>query len=947
MRLLTYAGLAPGRLQPQFDKFRAAIERDDLRSIDMKKLAHAPYYRAKLDVASRVLVRFVRYREEVICLALEIIENHAYEKSRFLRGASVDESKIEDAQPQEVTARAEAVRYLHPERSVFQMLDKVLSFDDAQEAVESAPLPLVLIGSAGSGKTALALHRLRQATGPVLYVTQSAWLARNARDIYFAHGWDDAAQEAEFLSFREFLETLRVPDGREVRFADFAAWFARHRQNYRFTDAHACFEEFRGVIGSAPEGVLGRDAYLALGARQSIFGADEREPAFSLFLKYRDWLREAGLYDVNLLAHKWMDLAQPRYDMIVIDEVQDLTNAQLALILRTLGATGRFLLCGDSNQVVHPNFFSWASVKQLFWRDPALAERQRLSVLHASYRNARTVVRVANDLLKIKQARFGSIDRESNYLVEPVAQEPGEVRLLRASDTAAAELDAAARVSTQVAVIVLRDEDKAEARTRFRTPLLFSVHEAKGLEYPTVILWNLVSGERRSYAALCEGVAPQDLQGDSPQYRRAKDREDRSLELHKFFVNALYVALTRAVARIVWAESDIGHPLFVLLGLGENTTTERFEAPKASREDWEREALRLEQQGKLEQAQSIRDDVLRVAPVPWPVWDEAWLGATRTKALDRAQLSQKPREALLDFAIWHGQHRYIGELAALGWSAVNAVSEVNNALLRFNAEVSLRARHVAPFEKRNLKEVLAICDRHGVDHRTSVGQTPLAMAALAGNVALVDALLARGADPAQRDCFGWTPAMAALDRATRDPKFASHTFADVFERLAAPAIDVESGGRLVRLLPRHGEYLVFLLMLVGYKRLSSLDVDDGKNLYLRSGFCADGLLRAAGNLPDRVLSPERRKRAYFNQVLARAAVGATYLPRRELWTRTRTGYYLPSPVLGVREERPGGGSEWRPIHDALRVPLVLQGTGFGVVGGIMKAYSDAPRPHSG
>lgn len=941
---MTYAGLAPGRLQSQFDKFRAAIERDDLRSVDMKKLAHAPYYRAKLDAASRVLVRFVRHREEMVCLALEIIENHAYEKSRFLRGAVVDESKIEDAQPQEVAAHAEPVRYLHPDRSVFQLLDKVLSFDDAQEAVESAPLPLVLIGSAGSGKTALALHRLRQATGPVLYVTQSAWLARSAREIYFAHGWDDAAQEPDFLSFREFLETLRVPDGREVRFADFAAWFARHRQNYRFTDAHACFEEFRGVIGSAPEGVLDRDAYLVLGARQSIFGADEREPVFALFLKYREWLHEAGLYDVNLLAHAWMDLAQPRYDTIVIDEVQDLTNAQLALILRTLDAKGRFLLCGDSNQIVHPNFFSWAAVKQLFWRDPAVAERQRLSVLHANYRNARTVVGVANDLLKVKHARFGSIDRESNYLVEPVAVEPGEVRLLRASDAAAAELDSTARASTQVAVIVLRDEDKVEARTLFRTPLLFSVHEAKGLEYPTVILWNVVSGERKAYAALCEGVVPQDLQGDALQYRRARDREDRSLELHKFFVNALYVALTRAVARIVWVESDIGHPLFALLGLGENATNAKFEAPKASREDWEREALRLEQQGKLEQAQSIRDDVLRVAPVPWPVWDETWLEATQARALDRAQVSQKPREALLEFAIWHGQHKYIGALATIGWSAVKAMSDPYSDVLRRNAEVSLRARHTAPFEKKNLKDVLAACDRHGVDHRTAVGQTPLGMAAMAGNVALVDALLARGADPTHRDCFGWTPAMAALDRATRDAKYAAQAFADVFERLATPAIDVESGGRLVRLLPRHGEYLVFMLMLVGYKRLSSLDVDDGKDLYLRSGFCAEGLLRAARHLPDRVVPPERRKRAYFNQVLARAAVGATYQPRRELWARTRTGYYLPNPLLRVREERPGGGSEWRPIHEALRVPLVLQGTDFGAIGGIMLAFSDTPRP---
>ena len=36
--------------------------------------------------------------------------------------------------------------------------DKVLSFDEAQEALYRLPSPIAIIGSAGSGKTALALE---------------------------------------------------------------------------------------------------------------------------------------------------------------------------------------------------------------------------------------------------------------------------------------------------------------------------------------------------------------------------------------------------------------------------------------------------------------------------------------------------------------------------------------------------------------------------------------------------------------------------------------------------------------------------------------------------------------------------------------------------------------------------------------------------------------------
>ncbi len=96
-----------------------------------------------------------------------------------------------------------------------------------------------------------------------------------------------------------------------------------------------------------------------------------------------------------------------------------------------------------------------------------------------------------------------------------------------------------------MAVIVLRDEHKADVRRQLRTPLVFGIHEAKGLEYETVIVYRLLSAEQRLFAELCEGVEAQDLAGDRLEYRRAKDKSDRSLELYKFFVNALYVALTR------------------------------------------------------------------------------------------------------------------------------------------------------------------------------------------------------------------------------------------------------------------------------------------------------------------------------------------------------------------------------------------------------------------
>ncbi len=48
----------------------------------------------------------------------------------------------------------------------------------------------------------------------------------------------------------------------------------------------------------------------------------------------------------------------------------------------------------------------------------------------------------------------------------------------------------------------------------------------------------MISANRAPYAEVCRDVAASDLEGDELDYRRAKDKADKSLELNKFYVNA-------------------------------------------------------------------------------------------------------------------------------------------------------------------------------------------------------------------------------------------------------------------------------------------------------------------------------------------------------------------------------------------------------------------------
>lgn len=82
MGVLLHADLNLARFQAKFNKVRQTIERDDFKSADLKKLSPTPYSRAKLDAASRLLVRFVRHGDRTACLALEVIVHHAMKNVR-------------------------------------------------------------------------------------------------------------------------------------------------------------------------------------------------------------------------------------------------------------------------------------------------------------------------------------------------------------------------------------------------------------------------------------------------------------------------------------------------------------------------------------------------------------------------------------------------------------------------------------------------------------------------------------------------------------------------------------------------------------------------------------------------------------------------------------------------------------------------------------------------
>jgi hypothetical protein len=919
LKILEYNDLDTSRVSRQYQKLIGFLEKDDFYSADVKKLPEDDLYRAKLDDSNRLLFKIVTFGGARYALILEALRNHAYDKSKFLRGTRIDESKIPLFEAAHIEREPlPSLIYVNPSGTRFHILDKVISFDPMQQEIYHHPAPLIIIGPAGSGKTALTLEKMKRVHGQVLYVTLSPYLADNSRNIYYAHHYENDDQEISFLSFREFLETMRVPEGREITYSIFAKWVIRFPRQQRVSDAHRLYEEFRGVITGSmiDKPWLSREDYLNLGVRQSIYFNNERELVYTLFEKYLAFLRENRYYDPNILAHNYLKHARQTYDFIVVDEVQDITNIQLQLILTSLKKTDHFILCGDSNQIVHPNFFSWSNAKSMLYNAESLKIQKVTRILVSNFRNSTAVTNLANRILRIKQKRFGSIDRESNYLMKSESENPGEIVFMRDTDRAKQELNQKTRRSTKFAVLVMREEEKADARRFFDSPLLFSIKEAKGLEYENVILLNFVSNARTSFLEILNGVSREDLSGDL-EYMRARDKTDKSLEVYKFFVNSLYVAVTRAVQRIYMIERDAGHPLIGMLGIENAREKVAVEVKQSTLEEWQAEAHRLELQGRKEQADEIRREILKAQPVPWDICTSGKVTELLARARDAKEISQKPKKTLFEYGLYYDEPRLIEVLSLHGFDRAKQMFYLQQGRTNLNRSLydqqraNLVTRYLHGYTGKFYKDIIRQCEIYGTDHRNVFNKTPLMLAAGAGNAALIRELLAAGADTELTDNYGLTAWQSALQRVPQDKKFASDLFPAVHEMLAPSSVSLKVDNRLIKIDNRQGEFLLFHIFLAVLRNRINYQIYDYVPL------TAVVLTEIAASLPDSVIPDYRKKRAYISALLSKNETASANPYCKKLFRRKRTGNYVLNPKLAIRLKE-----EWVVIYRHANIDLI-------------------------
>ena len=887
-------------VEKTFPKTLQQLQDGDFKSADVRKMPNTGFYRARLDIRDRLLFNFVACGGKKYILLLEVIKNHRYAHSRFLRGAAVDEANFVAAEsPEKESANLAAnLSYLHRQHRAIHQLNKFISFDDLQQSIYALYPPMIIVGAAGSGKTVLALEKLKTLHGAVAYISLSKYLVDNAAKLYYASGYDNEHQEAEFLSLKDYLSLWQKPEGQEVDFRRFERWFARHAQAVKIDEPYRVFEEFKGVISGSPVHAawLSQEEYLALGVKQSIFSLPERERLHPLFLKYLAWLKEERLYDSNILCYEYLEKIQPYYDYIMVAEVQDITNVQLKAILASLKQKTDFILTGDSNQIVHPNFFSWSKIKTFFYEADSSRD-SRISILQTNYRNSLNVVELSNKLLKIKTARFGSIDRESSYLVNTVSQDAGEVLLYANDEKKKRELNRRTQNSTKYAVIVPNNAQKAKAAQHFKTPLIFSVHEAKGLEYENVILTDFISSHEAEFREIIAGVTLDDLRKEELRYNRAGDKHDKDAEVYKFYINSLYVAITRAVKNIHIFEQRADHPALKLLQMQESKADIQVSEVKSSREEWLSEARRLEEQGKYEQAEQIRAKYLGYEYI-----SAEQLETIKALALNPEKKEaevKKERKQLFQYAINHRRYDWVEALAKLQFQrAVLYMKEVRSD--RKEYEKSLRLG--------NKPKAMSIAQKYGVDFPLDDGASGLMLALYHGQQELAAELLAGNASPLHADKkkrfaldYLLTGFITGKRQAHKQEALAGEqALIRFWEKVCPRELAYECNQRLFRA----GSHSMLFFLIVLMRSTEALQPVRGtykshpEDAPVNVGtFDMSELEQLAAMMPDEILPPYRKKRTYINSIMALNELQKISPYCKSAFIRIARGRYILNPKM--------------------------------------------------
>lgn len=457
------------------------------------------------------------------------------------------------------------------------LLGFLLKLDDDQRALTDWALkgPTLIQGGAGTGKSTVALHRIKAMleqpktppTAKVLFATytnaliaasqqllaqlltpeqlsrvQVSTVDQVAREIVAAHRRIGNMESGGIAT--EVLRSLRTtftPSGPSI--------FERklRAKNLGSLTERYLLEEFDWII--AGRGLVSLEEYLETPrpGRGCAFKPGLRTAVWELYTAFGAEMRRRKIERWCDLRLEALDLVQrgtwkQRFEFVVVDEAQDLSPTSLALMADLARSETGLFFASDTKQSLYSRNYNWTSAH------PRLQFRGRTRNLKRNYRSTVEIDQAAFELLEPEEGEVLEMSASPNngplpVLLTGVTPEGEAIWLdrfvrqmsvhLRMKPSAAAVLVPSKETGERLAIelsgagLAARYFAGRDLDLHSEAVKIVTLHSAKGLEFPVVVI-----------AGLEPGSYPTPTQFTDDGVYRERLRNMRRL---------LYVGMTRAM----------------------------------------------------------------------------------------------------------------------------------------------------------------------------------------------------------------------------------------------------------------------------------------------------------------------------------------------------------------------------------------------------------------
>ncbi len=607
------------------DIIKSLVKGEATPGTRLEKLKNHKVFSLRINDKGRIIFTYTEVNNIKSLVVLEILENHEYDKSKFLKknvlkryleknqaeiGRLVQNDDFEESTiPDEL---------IEPQANVYfeianENKNSYVIFDEAQQNAFNAKTPLLIEGPPGSGKTLIAQGFIKQAlennAQKVLYVSPSANLARTVlRELSTSPEYDPG--KVDVLTYEQLVQGGVEADGPGILKTWWKTLKVRSTEKSKLANwsknLNAVYEEFKIISGVSKEEYLSENG---IGKKQSLLGRDQSDRQLLCTLNER-WLKHLEENAIKIRDFYRFSVDEIHvYDLIVVDETQYLSNIAIHNLL--IMANNNIVLCSDRRQNPHDELQRNTQIKSMIFQSAGRQpDEHQLSAHYRCPKNIMTFAKVFNDIrtdmsknLKSELKVVDSKISGGNVLwVEPSNKNDLLDLLVKLHNDPNACVVTSEKYREEAKVLGLKGLTEHDAQSLCLTNVL-TQEEIVGLEFNTVILYKPLS---------------------TPQMKRVNQWLEKSRQqtedLHAAAeLSANFIASTRATQCMVMVQDSSEHNLANLIhALKESqkiTETKEIaviptHAIETLSDEWESRAKEAAENGHIARAKAILSEHL-------------------------------------------------------------------------------------------------------------------------------------------------------------------------------------------------------------------------------------------------------------------------------------------------------------------------------------------------